>query len=197
MPALGWRWLLALSSLPSFVVLLLYGCTPESPRYLCVKGRTSEAQDVLEKAARLNQTELPPGRLVSDSIMDLNDDFTSSASTHLFSFRKKTQDSETSPSSLFILLSPKLIRTTFLLWFLYFGNTFSYYGIVLLTSKLSSGQNECTSIPMLSENIGDADLYVDVFITSLAGIVGFNLPFHCVFVSIIWTTLWSYFFCLS
>ncbi|CAK9187661.1 unnamed protein product [Ilex paraguariensis] len=176
MPGLGWRWLLALSSLPSFVVLLLYGCTPESPRYLCAKGRTSEAHDVLEKAARLNQTELPPGRLVSDSIMDLNDDFASPASTHLLSsFRKKTQDSETSPSSLFILFSPKLIRTTFLLWFLYFANTFSYYGIILLTSQLSSGHNECTSIPMLLKNNGDADLYVDVFITSLAEIPGLVL----------------------
>ncbi|KAL6952759.1 hypothetical protein U1Q18_050105 [Sarracenia purpurea var. burkii] len=51
---------------------------------------------------------------------------------------KKTEDSETSSSSTLALFSPKLVRTTFLLWSVFFGSTFSYYGIVLPTSQRSS-----------------------------------------------------------
>ncbi|XWS28192.1 hypothetical protein CRYUN_Cryun25bG0044500 [Craigia yunnanensis] len=65
MPRLNWRWLLAFSSVPSFALLLLYGVAPESPRYLCMKGSTSDALQILEKIASVNQTKLPPGILVS------------------------------------------------------------------------------------------------------------------------------------
>ncbi|KAK0572752.1 hypothetical protein LWI29_036677 [Acer saccharum] len=51
MPRLNWRWLLALSSVPSFAVLLFHGLSPESPRYLYMKGRSADAQHVLEKLA--------------------------------------------------------------------------------------------------------------------------------------------------
>ncbi|GFS36498.1 major facilitator superfamily protein [Actinidia rufa] len=177
MPSLGWRWLLALSSLPCFALLLLYGFIPETPRYLCMKGRTSEAHTVLEKIASLNRTKLPPGILVSDRITDMNEEFSQSEDTNFLTSRIKiTKDSKTSsPSSSLVLFSSKLIRTTFLLWFVYFGNTFAYYGIVLLTSELSSGQSKCTSITSLSENIQDASLYINVFVTSLAEFPGLLL----------------------
>ncbi|KAL9377341.1 hypothetical protein Peur_031461 [Populus x canadensis] len=42
MPRLGWRWLLALSSLPSIAMLLLYSLVPESPTYLCMKELSRE-----------------------------------------------------------------------------------------------------------------------------------------------------------
>ncbi|CAN6199507.1 unnamed protein product [Urochloa humidicola] len=35
MPILGWRWLLALSSTPCFILLIFSSIIPESPRYLC------------------------------------------------------------------------------------------------------------------------------------------------------------------
>ncbi|KAL8544586.1 hypothetical protein ACS0TY_004971 [Phlomoides rotata] len=66
MPSYGWRWLIALSSVPSFIVFLLYGLAPKSPRYLCMKRRTNEARKILEKAASLNGTALQTGRIVSD-----------------------------------------------------------------------------------------------------------------------------------
>uniref|UniRef100_A0A0A9DX73 Major facilitator superfamily (MFS) profile domain-containing protein n=1 Tax=Arundo donax TaxID=35708 RepID=A0A0A9DX73_ARUDO len=65
MPSFGWRWLLALSSLPSFSLLLFYPVTLESPRYLCMKGRTANSVHVLETMARVNRVALPSGRLVS------------------------------------------------------------------------------------------------------------------------------------
>ncbi|OMO53222.1 General substrate transporter [Corchorus capsularis] len=65
MPRLNWRWLLALSSAPSFALLLFYAVVPESPRYLCMKGDTSDALQILEKIASVNQRRLPPGILIS------------------------------------------------------------------------------------------------------------------------------------
>ncbi|XP_058228658.1 organic cation/carnitine transporter 7-like isoform X2 [Rhododendron vialii] len=175
MPSLGWRWLLGLSTLPCFALLLFYVLIPETPRYLCNKGRTSEAQAVLEKVATLNGTKLPPGILVSDHLTDGNEEFTLLEDTHLLtSSKKKTKESGTSSSPL-VLFSPKLIRTTFLLWIVYFGNTFSYYGIVLLTSELSSEQSTCSSRAVLSGNIQDSSLYINVFITSLAEFPGLVL----------------------
>ncbi|XP_059635756.1 organic cation/carnitine transporter 7-like [Cornus florida] len=176
MPRLGWRWLLALSSAPSFALLLFYGLTLESPRYLYTKGRTAEAQDVLEKVALLNRTNLPPGELVSAQITKLEEESVLLEDTHLrSSTRKKIKDSKKSPSSLFQLFSTKLITTTLLLWLIYFCNTFSYYGIILLTSELSSGKSKCSSIPLPSEKIQDASLYVDVFVTTLAEVPGLVL----------------------
>ncbi|TVU38330.1 hypothetical protein EJB05_11693, partial [Eragrostis curvula] len=66
MPILGWRWLLGLSSLPCFILLIFSGLIPESPRYLCSRGRTSDAMLVLERIARMNNRSLPPGILTSD-----------------------------------------------------------------------------------------------------------------------------------
>lgn len=71
MPRQGWRWLLALSSLPSLLLLLFFWVTPESPMYLCLKGRTAEARHILEKMAKINGSSLPSGALVSDRECEL------------------------------------------------------------------------------------------------------------------------------
>lgn len=139
MPSFGWRWLLGLSTIPSVLVLLFYGQVPESPRYLCMKSKLTEARYIMEKGAMLDGKELPVGTPVSDHI---------------------NKADKIRSSSITILLSPNLRRTTLPLWFLYFGNTFSYYGIVLLTSQLSI---------MQSESIQNSSLYTNVFVNSLAG----------------------------
>ncbi|KAK3016012.1 hypothetical protein RJ639_006736 [Escallonia herrerae] len=176
MPRLSWRWLLALSSLPSFCVLIFYGLAPESPRYLCTKGRITEAHKILEKGAILNRKELPPGILASGQIAESDDELASSEETDLLSLtRKETQVSQASSPAWFMIFSSKLIRTTLLLWFLFFGNTFSYYGIILLTSELSSEQNKCSGIASISKIKQDASLYIDVFVTSLAELPGLVL----------------------
>ncbi|CAL5333389.1 unnamed protein product [Camellia sinensis] len=176
MPRLNWRWLLALSSVPSFMALLFYFPTLESPRYLCMKGRTTDAHKILEKIARLNQKSLPSGTLVSDQSIELDEEFAPSEDTHLLcSKENKTKVLIAGFSSVLTLLSSQLIRTTLSLWLLFFGNAFSYYGIILLTSEMSSEQSKCQSISLHSENFQDASLYVDVFITSLAELPGLVL----------------------
>ncbi|KAK7254984.1 hypothetical protein RIF29_28383 [Crotalaria pallida] len=188
MPKLGWRWLLALSSLPTSLLLLFYKLTPESPRYLCLKGRTSDAITVLEKIARVNGTKLPSGTLVSDYQIELqkfgNPPPPSSSEeedTSLLSPRKNEVEPRKGMlsglggiSSLLMLLSPQLARSTLLLWAVFFGNAFSYYGLVLLTSELNNAHSKCIPHELQKEISQDVN-YKDVFIASFAELPGLLL----------------------
>lgn len=185
MPKFGWRWLLALSSVPSFLLLVFYAITPESPRFLCMKGRITEAVDVLEKMARINNVPLPSGKLVSEKNIELDEVSESatllSAAAAVATGKEEEEidiikEDEGSNfggiKSVSKLLSPKLFRATVLLWMAFFGNAFSYYGIVLLTSELSNGNRICAKEEVESVNSNNASLYKNVFISSFAEIPG-------------------------
>lgn len=60
----GWRWLVAISSVPLLLLMLLYPLLPESPYWLLAMGRTQEVQAMLIRIARINGRDLPPGRLL-------------------------------------------------------------------------------------------------------------------------------------
>jgi hypothetical protein len=185
MPAFGWRWLLALSSLPSFALLLFYPVTLESPRYLCMKGRTAEAVNVLETMARVNHVSLPSGRLVSSHrIEELREFADSSESSQLVSTRKiNTLEPDSKAeigglNAILKLLSPNLLRSSLLLWTVFLGHAFLYYGLILLTSELNHGNRICGSEgaeTMQAAHINDENLYRNVFITSFGGMCVFPL----------------------
>lgn len=176
MPRLGWRWLLAVSALPSSLLLLFYRMTPESPRYLCMRGRTSDALAILQKIARVNCSKLPSGILVSDNPIELRETSNVSEDTELL---PPKEDDGGSPkyigsqesngiSLLSMLFSPELVRSTLLLWMVFFGNAFAYYGLVLLTTELNNNHNTCIQKELPSANHQEVN-YRDVFITSFAG----------------------------
>ncbi|XVF47571.1 hypothetical protein PTKIN_Ptkin03bG0120100 [Pterospermum kingtungense] len=179
MPRLNWRWLLAFSSVPSFVLLLFYGVAPESPRYLSMKGSRSDALQILEKIASVNQAKLPPGILDSCRPSVMEEESTPSDSEDmsplLSPLIKNVMQSKSGFSSVSMLFSSNLIQTTLLLWVLFFGNAFSYYGVILLTSKLSSGQSGCLQSILSYRNLQYVGLYADTFITSLAELPGLLL----------------------
>ncbi|KAH0943805.1 hypothetical protein HID58_003442 [Brassica napus] len=145
MPSLGWRWLLALSSVPSSLLLVFYRWTPESPRYLILQGRKAEAQSILQKIARMNGTHLPKGVLRSE-IEEKNKSLPTE-NTHLLKPEEESKivvaDNNGQSFILLTLLSPELIKRTLLLWVVFFGNAFAYYGVVLLTTELNNSQNSC------------------------------------------------------
>lgn len=180
MPRLGWRWLIALSSLPSFVLLIFYNNTLESPRYLCMKGRKSDAVHVLASIARMNNKSLPSGDLSSDrkgeaDKLDGNtSDFqgTHAEQTNGPSLIQKFVSIGVSYKQLF---SQNLIRATLLLWMAFFGNSFAYYGIILLTSGLSVGDENCSKIRLYIKSKEETNLYKDIFITSMAEVPGLIL----------------------
>lgn len=194
MPRFGWRWLLGLSSIPCFTALLLYGFVVESPRYLYMKGRISEAHNVLKHMATVNQTKLPSGSLVSEHTTDQN--LASLERLKLLSDGiKETAFFKNGFSSVLMLFSSNLIKTTLLLWVVYFGNAFSYYGIILLTSELVSEQSKC-GVPLHALHLNGTSLYRDVLITSFAGLffIYFNSSyrriFHSVLSSLPWVGIW-------
>ncbi|KAJ8759610.1 hypothetical protein K2173_008791 [Erythroxylum novogranatense] len=183
MPQLGWRWLLGLSALPSFLLLVFYNMTPESLRYLCLKGKKNDACRILETIARLNKNELPLGVLVTDHEIEMQGRSLPVEGAHLLSSvddenttpPSKWKDSDMGPfNSLLILLSPKLVRSTLLIWLVFFGNAFSYYGLVLLTTELNNGNNRCLQTGMQLQK-SDGVSYRDVFITSFAEFPGLIL----------------------
>ncbi|OAY71168.1 Organic cation/carnitine transporter 7 [Ananas comosus] len=169
MPIFSWRWLLAFSSLPSFALLLFYPITLESPRYLCMKGKIADAMHVLEKMARINHVSLPSGNLISHrKITDLDDITDSSDAVKLIANRKsggvdRSKDAEIGGfNAILTLLSPNLIRSTLLLWMVFFGQAFSYYAVVLLTSELSNGNRKCGSEEMPLSHKNDVGLYRNI-----------------------------------
>ncbi|XWS19200.1 hypothetical protein CRYUN_Cryun32bG0110700 [Craigia yunnanensis] len=152
MPRLGWRWLLALSSLPSSFLLLFYGLTPESPRFLCLKGRKAEALGVLEKIARLNGAKVPSGILVSECEIELAGKSIATEDTQLLPPKdsEDTTPTKMNPNaggitSLLKLLSPELVR-----------------------------HNTCGPDELQSEKSQDVS-YKDVFITTFAEFPGLLL----------------------
>ncbi|KAL0374653.1 UNVERIFIED_CONTAM: Organic cation/carnitine transporter 7 [Sesamum radiatum] len=176
MPRLGWRWLLALSSVPCLAAFILYIFTEESPRYLYVKGRIADAHNVLKKMASTNKTQLPPGILVSDQIRVLDEELTTPEGTALLStIKNKSTCPKPGIFSFFTLLSSSLIKTTLLLWVVYLTNSFLYYGVVLMTSEFSSSQSKCGALVLHSNQPTDTSLYRNVFITSFAELPGLIL----------------------
>ncbi|KAI7813386.1 putative synaptic vesicle 2-related protein-like [Triplophysa rosa] len=118
MPTLGWKWLLVLSTLPLLVFAASCCCLPESARFDVLRGREDKALNTLKKIAAANGRCLPKGRLIANR-----------------------QDDRGRIRDLFI---PEYSRTTLLIWFIWFCNAFSYYGLVLLTTELFQAGSVCS-----------------------------------------------------
>ncbi|XP_064627593.1 putative transporter SVOPL isoform X2 [Lineus longissimus] len=130
-PSLGWRWLVALSSMPLIIAcFLICFCIPESARYLVAAGRKREAVQVLEQAARLNKTTLPEGQLI--------------------------EEKQHGRGSIKDLFSKDYWLTTLLLVVIWFASAFSYYGMVLGSSEIEKFQpGHCRTPPSPNKIIGN------------------------------------------
>ncbi|XP_062190760.1 organic cation/carnitine transporter 7-like [Phragmites australis] len=180
MPILGWRWLLALSSSPCFILLIFSTLVPESPRYLCSRGKISEAMLVLERIARMNNRALPPGILTSDPKGRVDNNLDASVTTVLIMPEDSPRIDDTSSKSnginaFLALWSRDLIRSTLLLWLVTFASFIAYFGIILLTSELSNGKRTCGSVGPHLMRTKDSSLYINVLVTSFAEFPGLLL----------------------
>lgn len=179
MPRWGWRWLLGFSALPAFLLLIFYALVPESPRFLILKGDKQGAMKILESVSKCNKTELPSGILCTDIEIEQFGGLPPERKPLLPIAQepeaRATSDSHTGiRESLSMLLSPKLIRSTLLLWVVFFGNAFTYYGLVLLTTELNKTDSTCHLRQLGAEEVADIN-YRNVFITSFAEIPGLVL----------------------
>uniref|UniRef100_A0A8C1YM73 Synaptic vesicle 2-related protein n=1 Tax=Cyprinus carpio TaxID=7962 RepID=A0A8C1YM73_CYPCA len=64
MPTLGWRWLLALSTIPLFIFAFLCFWLPESARYDVLTGNQEKALNTLKRIATENNVPMPLGKLI-------------------------------------------------------------------------------------------------------------------------------------
>ncbi|XP_062038296.1 synaptic vesicle 2-related protein [Lepus europaeus] len=118
MPSLGWRWLLILSAVPLLLFAVLCFWLPESARYDVLSGNQEKAIATLKRIATENGAPMPLGKLILSRQAD----------------RGKMRD----------LFTPHFRWTTLLLWFIWFSNAFSYYGLVLLTTELFQAGDVCS-----------------------------------------------------
>ena len=118
----GWHMLAVLTSIPVALSLVwTIAVMPESPRWLALKGRYEDAEEVLRDAARCNGTTLPAFTLRRDVFITAAEEEAASKSVHICDFFSK----ELLPISI----------PLFTVWFL-FGWT--YYGIIFLVSRIYS-----------------------------------------------------------
>jgi len=113
-PVYGWRMAFFIGGIPALFAAYLRKVVPESPRYLESVGKITEADDLvckMEKQAGITQR-------------------SESNSTELQNQVNKVR------ISFLDLWSKKYIRTTIVLWVIWFGINFGYYGFVLWTPTL-------------------------------------------------------------
>jgi len=113
-PTLGWRVAFLIGSLPALYVIVLRRHLPESPRYLLRRGRQAEAR---EAAAYF-------GVEVEKSVEQRAD---------------ISEDARVNSMGLRALWTGGYGRRTAMLWVLWFGMVFSYYGIFTWLPQILAG----------------------------------------------------------
>jgi len=114
-----WQHLEVAISLPVLLLvglLLIPGLTVESPRWLLARGRVEEAALILDKAASTNGRQGP-------SKVALKQPTANSKSGNVFDLFK----------------SVGLLRSTLIMYYLFFTNSFVYYGLTLNSGSLIPG----------------------------------------------------------
>ena len=111
LPQFGWRGAFLVAALPALYVAYLRSALPESPRYLAERGRSAEADAIVRRVERASG-----GALLT-----------------LGAAIAPVRSGRTNISQLW---SPAYARRTAMLWILWFGITFTYYGIFLYVPSL-------------------------------------------------------------
>ena len=106
LPAYGWRWVFVVGALPALYAAYLRTALPESPRFLAERGRSAEADAVVRRVER-------------------------ASGGALLTLARVTAPARAGRSRISDLFRPENRRRTAMLWLLWFGITFTYYGIFL------------------------------------------------------------------
>lgn len=117
-PIYGWRVAFWAGAVPALFAAYLRKAVPESPRYLEIAGKHAEADQlvrIMEQQANIESLPVQADEYI---------------------YNKETKDH----LSLGDLWSKKYIRTTIVLWIIWIGINFGYYGFVLWTPSLLMAQ---------------------------------------------------------
>lgn len=117
-PFYGWRVAFWVGAIPALFAAYLRKAVPESPRYLELVGKHKEADELVS---------------IMEKQAGITDKFENS--------RTEAQNKISKVHVSFIdLWSKKYIRSTIVLWVIWFGINFGYYGFVLWTPSLLVGK---------------------------------------------------------
>jgi len=165
----SWQLFVLLCAIPcslSVICGLLF--VPESPRWLVSKGREEEALAILREGAITN------GR---------NGDYLWSGGGSVKLIKEQVQEE----SNFAVLFQPKWRRLTLLLWAVWFGFGFGYYGIILTITRVfeDDSNNSNTNVPEFD--------FVAIFISCSAELVGLFLVINTVDrLGRVQSQVWSY-----
>jgi len=110
-PQFGWRGAFVVAALPALYVAYLRSALPESPRYLAERGRAAEADAIVRRVER-------------------------AGGGALLTLGAAIAPARSGRTSVTELWKPAYARRTAMLWILWFGITFTYYGIFLYVPSL-------------------------------------------------------------
>ena len=105
--AYGWRWGFAIGAVPALYVAYLRRALPESPRYLAEQGRAPEADAIVRRVERAG------------------------GGAPLLTLAPAVAPPRAGRTRIAELFAPRYARRTAMLWVLWFGVVFTYYGIFL------------------------------------------------------------------
>jgi putative MFS transporter len=111
LPQFGWRGAFVIAALPALYVAYLRSALPESPRYLAQRGRTAEADAIVRRVER-------------------------AGGGALLTLGAAVAPARSGRTGIAELWSPALAKRTAMLWILWFGIVFTYYGIFLYVPSL-------------------------------------------------------------
>ncbi len=111
LPQWGWRGAFVVAALPALYVAYLRNALPESPRFLAERGRTAEADAVVRRVER-------------------------AGGAAMLTLGAAVAPARSGRTSVAQLWSPAYARRTAMLWILWFGIVFTYYGIFLYVPSL-------------------------------------------------------------
>jgi putative MFS transporter len=111
LPQFGWRGAFVVAALPALYVAYLRFALPESPRYLAQRGRTAEADAIVRRVER-------------------------AGGGALLTLGAAVGPARSGRTGIAELWSPALAKRTAMLWILWFGIVFTYYGIFLYVPSL-------------------------------------------------------------
>jgi putative MFS transporter len=111
LPQFGWRGAFVVAALPALYVAYLRSALPESPRYLAERGRSAEADAIVRRVER-------------------------AGGGALLTLGAAVAPVRSGRTSIAQLWGRAYARRTAMLWILWFGITFTYYGIFLYIPSL-------------------------------------------------------------
>jgi MFS transporter, putative metabolite:H+ symporter len=150
-PRFGWHAAFILGALPALYVFYIFHWIPESVRYLLNKGKLREAEDIVCRIEK--DCGVVPAAAVAAEPQ--TSDFVTEASCGRVSFRE--------------LLQPEFIKRTLMLWCLWFGIVYSYYGIFTWLPSL-----------MVTHGFTQIKSFEYVMLMTLAQLPGYIAAAYCV-----------------